>query len=140
MRSPLTRDGISALRDRSNVAAQQDLADAAKIVGDHASGLARIDAYRTALRTWKRLLDGAKAASAAAAHFDDLMNFGRHSTQRKTRPTRAPPMPSREKIARMNLAKDPSNKPLQDKADAAAKASAAAAGLSAEPAAAVPQP
>jgi tetratricopeptide (TPR) repeat protein len=129
-----------ALRDRRNATAQEDLADAAKIVGDHGSGLARIDAYRTALRAWKRLLEEAKAASAAAAHFDDLMNFGPAFDAAQDSPDARAAYAAAEKIARMNLAKDPSDKSWQDKADAAAKALAAAAGLSAEPAAEVPQP
>jgi tetratricopeptide (TPR) repeat protein len=129
-----------ALRDRNNVAAQESLGDAAKIVGDHASGLARIEAYRTALRTWRRLLEEAKAASAATAHFDDVMNFGHAFDSAQDSPDARGAYAVAEKIARMNLAKDPSDKSWQDKADAAAKASAAAAGPSAEPAAAVPQP
>ena len=109
-------------------------------MGDHASGLARIEAYRTALRAWKRLLDETDAASAAAAHFDDVMNFGRAFDAAQGFARRGAAYAVAEKIARMNLAKVPSDKSWQDKADAAVKASAAAAGLSSEPAAAVPQP
>ena len=43
---------------------QKDFAEAAKLLGDRSTGLAQIDAYREAVRSWNRLVEDPQNANA----------------------------------------------------------------------------
>src|SRR6202042_3683626 len=50
--------------------AQREFAEAAKLLGDHSTGLTQIDAYRSAMRVYGRMIDDPRAADLAADQFD----------------------------------------------------------------------
>ena len=111
--------------------AQKNLAVAAKLLGDHSTGLARIDAYREAISTWNRLIDDPKAADLVADQFDVVLNIAQAFDATKDRPDAERAYRVAQKIAVMNYVKDPSDTSWRDKAEIAERA-AVEAGKAAE--------
>ena len=114
--------------------AQKNLAVAAKLLGDHSTGLARIDAYREAISTWNWLIDDPKAADLVADQFDVVLNIAQAFDATKDRPDAERAYRVAQKIAVMNYVKDPSDTSWRDKAEIAERA-AVEAGKAAETAA-----
>jgi tetratricopeptide (TPR) repeat protein len=105
---------------------QQDLADAAKLLGDRSSGLAQIEAYREAVRTWNRLVEDPRIANAAAEQYDVVSGFARAFDAKKDWPDAQTAYRVAMKIAVLNYVKDPSATSWRDKAEAAERASVVA--------------
>ncbi len=114
--------------------AQKDWAELAKLLGDRSTGLAQIEAYREAVRSWNRLVDEPRSADAAADQYDVVLSFARTFDAKNDWPDAQSAYHLAGKMATLNLAHDPSNADWRDKADAAGKAEIAA-GLAAERAA-----
>ena len=53
---------------RRDVQSRLDFIEAAKLFGDHSQGLEQIDAYRSAIRTWQRLIQNGEDAKWAGEH------------------------------------------------------------------------
>jgi tetratricopeptide (TPR) repeat protein len=103
---------------------QKDWADAARLLGDRSTGLAQIEAYREAVRSWNRLVEDPRNADAAADQYDvDAQSAYRVAM----------------KIAVLNYVKDPSATSWRDKAEDAERASVVA-GKAAESAPAADTP
>ena len=115
-----------ALRDRTNVEGQVNLANAAKTLGDHSSGLAQIDAYRMATRVWKRMIENPQGKSRAASRYDDLMGFGAAFDAQDDWPDARTAYQVAEAIAQANIVKNAADASWKEKAEAAAKAAASA--------------
>ncbi len=115
-----------ALRDQTNAEGQVHLANAAKTLGDHSSGLAQIGAYRMATRVWKRLIEYPQGKSRAASRYDDLMRFGAAFDAQNDWPDARTAYQVAEEIARANIVKNAVDASWKEKAEAAAKAAAAA--------------
>ena len=103
--------------------AQKEFAEAAKLFGDHSTGVAQIDAYRAATRTWSRLIDDPKAADLAAQQYDVLMSFARAFDAKKDWPDAQAAYRAAMKAAVLNYVKNPEETSWRDKAEAAEKAS-----------------
>ena len=101
-------------------------AAAATALGDRSAGLEQIEAYRTATRTWKRLLDNPKYSGVAVKHFDDLTIFARTFDAARDWPDAATAYDVARKIALRNLDANPSNTIWKDNAVATAKRAAEA--------------
>ena len=102
--------------------AREEFAEAAKLLGDHSTGPTQIDAYRGTVRIWSRLIDDPKAADLAAGQYDLMLGLAKFFDGKKDWPDAQTAYRSAQKIATLNLAKDPSNTSWRDKADAAGKA------------------
>ena len=126
-----------AYRAAGRAKPQKDWAEAAKLLGDRSTGLAQIEAYREAVRSWNRLVDDPKNADVAAAQYDIVLSFARTFDAKNDWPDAQSAYHLAGKMATLNLAHDPSNADWRDKADAAGKAEIAA-GLAAERAAPSP--
>ena len=111
--------------------AQREFASAAKLLGDHATGLTQIDAYRTVVRIWSRLVDDPKLADAAAEQYDAILGMAQVLDAKKDWPDAQAAYRLASKMATLNVVKDPSNAAWRDKAEAAERASVKA-GLAAE--------
>jgi tetratricopeptide (TPR) repeat protein/energy-coupling factor transporter ATP-binding protein EcfA2 len=116
-----------AIRTLSNPDLQEKFADAAKTLGDHSEGLDQIVAYRSATRTWKRLLDDPKSASAAAKRYDDVIGFARAFDAARDWPDAQTAYGLAQMIALRNFGKDSSDRSWKDKADEASALAAVAA-------------
>ena len=104
--------------------AQKEFAEAAKLLGDHSTGLAQIDAYRAAVQTWKRLTeDKVMGACLAAEQFDVILGFARVFRAKKDWPDAQTAYRIAQKVADMNHVKDPLDTSWHDKAKAAERAS-----------------
>ena len=55
--SSTTRGGRSLIARPGDRSHKKDLAEAAKLLGDRSTGLAQVEAYREALRSWNRLVE-----------------------------------------------------------------------------------
>ncbi|MBV8797494.1 MAG: hypothetical protein JO136_21360, partial [Hyphomicrobiales bacterium] len=116
---------------------QKDLAEAAKLLGDRSTGLAQIEAYREAVRSWNRLVDNPKNAAAAAGQYDVVLGFARTFDAKKDWPDAQSAYRVVMKIAVLNYVNDPSATSWRDKAEEAERASVVA-GKAAEAAPADP--
>jgi tetratricopeptide (TPR) repeat protein/energy-coupling factor transporter ATP-binding protein EcfA2 len=105
---------------------QKDLAEAAKLLGDRSTGLAQIEAYREAVRTWNRLIEEPKNADAAADQYDVVLGFARTFDTKKDWPDAQSAYRVAMKIAVLNYVKDPSATSWRDKAEEAERASVVA--------------
>jgi tetratricopeptide (TPR) repeat protein/energy-coupling factor transporter ATP-binding protein EcfA2 len=120
-----------AFRGLGPAKARREFADAARLLGDHASGLTQIDAYRSAVRTWSRLVEEPKLANAAAEQYDAILTMARVFDAKKDWPDAQSAYLVASKMATLNFTKDTSNTSWRDKAESAEKASVEA-GLAAE--------
>jgi tetratricopeptide (TPR) repeat protein len=111
-----------ALRGPGSLKAQRDFAEAAKLLGDRATGLARIDAYRAAVQTWGQLIDVPKLANLAADQFDVVLGFAHAFEAMKDWPDAQAAYRVAMKIAAFNSVKDPGETSWRDKAEAAERA------------------
>jgi hypothetical protein len=102
--------------------AMKEFAEAAKLLGDHSTGLARIDAYRAAVRVWSRLVDDPKAADLAADQFDLASSFAHGFDDGKDWPDAQTAHRLAMKIAVLNYVKNPEESSWRDKAEAAERA------------------
>ena len=105
---------------------QKDWAEAAKLLGDRSKGLAQIEAYREAVRTWNRLAEDPKNADAAADRYDVVLGFAHAFDANKDWPDAQSAYGVAMKIAVLNYVKDPSVTSWRDKAEAAERASVVA--------------
>jgi tetratricopeptide (TPR) repeat protein len=117
--------------------AQKDLAEAAKLLGDRSTGLAQIEAYREAVRTWNRLAEDPRSADAAADQYDVVLGFARTFDAKGDWPDAQSAYRVAMKIAVLNYVNDPSATSWRDKAEEAERASVVA-GKAAESAPADP--
>ena len=102
--------------------AQKDLALAAKLLGDHSTGLAQIDAFHATVRILGRMIDDPKAADLAADQLDVVSTFARYFEDKKDWPDAQTAHHVAMKIAVFNYVKDPENTSWRDKAEAAERA------------------
>ncbi|HEY1886567.1 MAG TPA: hypothetical protein VGG86_11025 [Roseiarcus sp.] len=102
---------------------QKDLAEAAKLLGDRSTGLAQIEAYREAVRTWNRLVEDPKNADVAAEQYDVVLGFARTFDTKKDWPDAQSAYRVAMKIAVLNYVKDPSATSWRDQAEEAERAS-----------------
>jgi tetratricopeptide (TPR) repeat protein len=116
---------------------QRDFAEAAKLLGDRSTGLAQIEAYREAVRTWNRVVDNPGSADAAEDQYDVVFGFARTFDGKKDWPDAQSAYRVAMKIAVLNYVKDPSATSWRDKAEEAERASVVA-GKAAESAPADP--
>ena len=116
---------------------QKDWAEAAKLLGDRSTGLAQIEAYREAVRSWNRLVEDPKNADADAEQYDVVLGFARTFDTKKDWPDAQSAYRVAMKIAVLNYVKDPSATSWRDKAEDAERASVVA-GRAAESAPADP--
>jgi tetratricopeptide (TPR) repeat protein len=105
---------------------QQDLAEAAKLLGDRSTSLAQIEAYREAVRSWNRLVDDPRNADAAADQYDVVLGFAHVFDAKKDWPDAQSAYRVAMKIAVLNYVKDPSATSWRDKAEEAERASVVA--------------
>jgi tetratricopeptide (TPR) repeat protein/energy-coupling factor transporter ATP-binding protein EcfA2 len=105
---------------------QKDLAEAAKLLGDRSTGLAQIEAYREAVRTWNRLVEDPKNADVAAEQYDVVLGFARTFDTKKDWPDAQSAYRVAMKIAVLNYVKDPSATSWRDQAEEAERASVVA--------------
>ena len=103
---------------------QEQFAIAGKTLGDHSSGLARIEAYRTSTLGMRRLLAASGGTKRAASHYCDILAFAYAFDAAKDWPDAETAFSLAEKIARSKLDSDPSNAAWRDRVLAAAKAAA----------------
>ncbi len=102
--------------------AQKEFAEAAKLLGDHSTGLAQIDAYRPAMRVYGRMIDDPKAANLAADQFDLVSALARQFDDKKDWPDAQAAHRVAMKIAVFNYVKNPEDTSWRDKAEAAERA------------------
>jgi len=128
-----------AVRNPNDVNRLQDFTAAAKALGERSVGLAQIDAYREALRTWKRITDKKAPPAAAKQHYDDVIAMAQvFDAAKDWRDSRTAYLVA-GKMAQMNLASAPTDAGWLEKAERARKgAEDAAAALN--PPAATPTP
>jgi energy-coupling factor transporter ATP-binding protein EcfA2 len=105
---------------------QKEFADAAKLLGDRSTGLAQIEAYREAVRTWSRLVEDSTLADAAADQYDVVLGFAHAFDAKKDWPDAEAAYRVAVKIAVLNYVKDPSATSWRDKAEEAEQASVVA--------------
>jgi tetratricopeptide (TPR) repeat protein len=103
--------------------AQKEFADAAKLLGDRSEGLNQIEAYREAVRTWKRLVEDPRIADVAADQYDVVLGFAHVFDAKGDWPDAQAAYRVAKKVAVLNLVKDPSNTSWRDKAEIAERAS-----------------
>jgi tetratricopeptide (TPR) repeat protein len=101
---------------------QRDLAEAAKLLGDRSTGLAQIEAYRDAVRSWNGLVDDPRSADAAADRYDVVLGFARVFDAKKDWPDAQSAYRVAMKIAVLNYTKNPSDTSWRDKAEEAERA------------------
>ena len=111
-----------ALPSMGSARARSNFAEAAKLLGDHSTGLAQIDAYRTATRMWSQLLNEPGAAGAVAEQYDAVLEIARAFEAYKDWPDSQSAYLLASRMARFNFAKDPSNTSWREKAEAAERA------------------
>ncbi len=116
---------------------QKDLAEAAKLLGDRSTGLAQIEAYREAVRSWNRLVEDPRNANVTTDQYDVVLGFARVFDAKKDWPDAQSAYRAAMKIAVVNYVKDPSVTSWRDKAEEAERASVVA-GKAAESAPADP--
>ena len=102
--------------------AQKEFAEAAKLLGDHSTGLTQIDAYRSAMRIYGRMIDDPRAANLAADQFDRVSAFARQFDDKKDWPDAQTAHRVAMKIAVFNYVKNPEDTSWRDKAEVAESA------------------
>jgi tetratricopeptide (TPR) repeat protein len=102
--------------------AMKDFAEAAKLLGDHSTGLARIDAYRSTMRIYGRMIDDPSVASVAAEQFELVSSFARGFDENNDWPDAQAAHRVAMKIAVFNYVKNPEEKAWREKAEAAERA------------------
>jgi tetratricopeptide (TPR) repeat protein len=102
--------------------AMKEFAEAAKLLGDHSTGLAQIEAYRAAMRVWSRLVDDPTAANVAADQFELVSSFAHGFDDGKDWPDAQTAHRLAMKIAVFNYVKNPEDTSWRDKAEAAERA------------------
>ena len=102
--------------------AQKEFAEAARMFGDHSTGLAQIDAYRSAMRVYGRMIDDSKAADLAADQFDLVSALARGFDDKRDWPDAQTAHRVAMKIAVFNYVKNPEDTSWRDKAEAAERA------------------
>jgi tetratricopeptide (TPR) repeat protein/energy-coupling factor transporter ATP-binding protein EcfA2 len=102
--------------------AMKDFAEAAKLLGDHSTGLARIEAYRSTIRIYGRMIDDPSVANVAAEQFELLSSFARGFDENNNWPDAQAAHRVAMKIAVFNYVKNPEEKDWRDKAEAAERA------------------
>ncbi len=102
--------------------AQKEFAEAARMFGDHSTGLAQIDAYRSAMRVYGRMIDNSKAADLAADQFDLVSALARGFDDKRDWPDAQTAHRVAMKIAVFNYVKNPEDTSWRDKAEAAERA------------------
>ena len=102
--------------------AQKEFAEAARTFGDHSTGLAQIDAYRSAMRVYGRMIDDSKAADLAADQFDLVSALARGFDDKRDWPDAQAAHRVAMKIAVFNYVKNPEDTSWRDKAEAAERA------------------
>ncbi len=105
---------------------QMELGAAAKLLGDRSSGLAQIEAYREAVRTWNRVVDDPRIAEAAAGQYDVVLGLAHVFDAKKDWPDAQAAYRLATKVAVLNYVKDPSATSWRDKAEEAERASVVA--------------
>ena len=121
-----------AYRSLGRPNAQKELAQAAQLLGDRSAGLAQIEAYRESVRTWNRLVDDPRIATAAADQYDVVMGFAKAFDAQKDWPDAQAAYRVAMKVAVLNYVKDPSNTAWRDKAEEAERDAVVAAGQAAQ--------
>ena len=119
-----TRDIV--FRGGRSPESREKLAVAATLVGDRSSGLDQIVAYRSAVQTWKRMLDTSEnstVASLADKHFGDALRLAKAFDDANDWADAQNAYGVAVQIARRKLAQDPSETSWRDKSEAAEKAS-----------------
>jgi tetratricopeptide (TPR) repeat protein len=111
--------------------AQKEFADAAKLLGDRSAGLNQIEAYREAVRTWKRLVEDPRIADVAADQYFVVLGFAHVFDAKRDWPDAQAAYRVAMKVAVLNYVKDPSDTAWRDKAEIAERA-AVEAGKAAE--------
>ena len=112
-----------AFRGAGPAKARKEYAEAAKLVGDHSQGLPQIYAYRGAVQIWSRLIDDPEAADLAVGQFASMQGLASFFNAKNDWVDAQSAYRVAQKIAVLNLAKDPSNAAWRDKAEAAERAS-----------------
>ena len=112
-----------AFRGLGPADARRQFADAARLLGDHASGMVQIDAYRTAVRLWARLIEEKDGAAAAATEYDIVLSMANSFNAKNDWPDAEAAYLVASKIATLNFTNDTSNTAWRDKAESAEKAS-----------------
>ncbi len=112
-----------AFRGLGPAKAQKEYAESAKLLGDHSNGLSQIDAYRSAVRTWSRLVDDPKGANAVIGQFDAMLGLASFFKAKNDWLDAQSAYRLAQKIATLNFAKNPSDTSWRDKAEAAERAS-----------------
>jgi tetratricopeptide (TPR) repeat protein len=122
-----------AIRDPNNAARQMSFAASAKAVGDSSTSVAQIEAYRDAIRAWKRIAGFAKPPASLKMQADSAVAMARAFADAKDWRDAQSAYWLAKHLFEMNLVDEPTNAVWRDKADAAKKAAqdAAAAALSA---------
>jgi tetratricopeptide (TPR) repeat protein len=115
-----------AFRGPDRPVAQMQLAEAAKLLGDRTTGLARIDAYRAAVQAWNQLINDSKLASRAADQFDVVLGIAQAFDAVGDWPDAQAAYRVAQKIAIYNYVEHPSDESWRDKAEAAERASVVA--------------
>jgi tetratricopeptide (TPR) repeat protein len=105
---------------------QKDWAEAAKLLGDRSTGLAQIEAYREAVRSWNRLVEDPRNAEVAADQYEVVLGFARTFDGKKDWPDAQSAYRVAMKSAVLNYVNDPSATPWRDKAEEAERASVVA--------------
>jgi hypothetical protein len=104
------------------------------------TGLSRIDAYRSAVTTWGRIIDEPNSSDLAAGQYDAVLGIARALDAVKDWPDAESAYRVAEKIAVLNYVKDPSDTAWRDKAEAAERASLVAGPAAETPPADAPRP
>jgi hypothetical protein len=102
--------------------AREEFAEAGKLLGDHSTGIAQLEAYRGTVRIWSRMIDDPKAADLAAGQYDVILGLAHIFDAKKDSLDAQTAYRVAQKIANLNLAKDPLNASWRDKAEATEKA------------------
>jgi tetratricopeptide (TPR) repeat protein len=102
--------------------AQKEFAEAARLFGDHSTGLAKIDAYRSAMRVYGRMIDDSNTADLAADQFELVSALARGFDDKRDWPDAQTAHRVAMKIAVFNYVKNPEDTSWRDKAEAAERA------------------
>jgi tetratricopeptide (TPR) repeat protein/energy-coupling factor transporter ATP-binding protein EcfA2 len=105
----------------------EQLAAAGKALGDHSSGLARLEAYRTSTLALNRLFSMTHEAARAAKYADDVLAYARGFETVADWPDAEIAYGLAEKMAQTRLADDPSDETWTQKANEASRGAQAVA-------------
>jgi len=108
-------------REPKNVIQIREFATAAKALGEDSAGQDQLDAFRDAVRAWKRIVDRRDPPGFAKGHYDDLLRFAHaFEAAQHWRDASAAYLVAL-KMANLNLESDPSDETWRAKADLARK-------------------